>query len=546
MFSAIRVLLFHGYLLRGTGSNVYNASLARAFARLGHEVHLFCQDRVAGSLPWVDRFGRWLDGRLEIQAAAEGGRAGSIAVYVPDIGGVLPVYVADRYEGFEVKTFPELTDAELDAYLDANVAAVREVVESLGGVDAAIASHLVMGPVILARAGLRFAFKVHGSDLSYTVLPHLQRFRPYAEEAASSATGILVSSAHVAARLRQAVDDPQIEAKVRLVPPGVDAELFAPLAREEAAARVLALAGELGERRVEPPASIRSMDVRTVRSRDAKPSPDARPAPPSAWARDTGQAAAAMEHFAAADGPRVVFVGKLIVSKGMDLLLAAWPLVHRENPGARLLVVGFGEYELAVRRLWAALEAARIDEVREIAARGRALEGGPAGALRMLGAFFDERPASYGEAARGAAGSVAFAGRLEHDEVGRLVPAADALVVPSTFPESFGMVAVEAAAAGVLPVSAEHSGLAEISRTLASELPSEAGDLVSFPLGDGAVEAIAERVNGWLALDPAVRRRARAALSQTARRLWSWEGVARGVLAASAGRLDDLPPVPRE
>ena len=41
----MRLLIFHGYLLRGTGSNVYNAELAEALARLGHEVHLLCQDR---------------------------------------------------------------------------------------------------------------------------------------------------------------------------------------------------------------------------------------------------------------------------------------------------------------------------------------------------------------------------------------------------------------------------------------------------------------------------------------------------------------------
>jgi glycosyltransferase involved in cell wall biosynthesis len=148
------------------------------------------------------------------------------------------------------------------------------------------------------------------------------------------------------------------------------------------------------------------------------------------------------------------------------------------------------------------------------------------------------------EAAQAAAGSVGFAGRLEHEEVARLIPAADALVVPSTFPESFGMVAAEAAAAGALPVSAAHSGLAEVTHELARALPPEAAELVSFPLGDGAVEAIADRVNRWLALDPAARERARAALSETSARLWSWGGVARGVLAASEGRLEDLPPVP--
>ena len=65
----MRVLIFHGYLLRGTGSNVYNASLAPALARLGHEVHLLCQDRDAGGSTWVDRVGCWQDGELQVEDA---------------------------------------------------------------------------------------------------------------------------------------------------------------------------------------------------------------------------------------------------------------------------------------------------------------------------------------------------------------------------------------------------------------------------------------------------------------------------------------------
>src|SRR3954469_12673638 len=170
----MKVLIFHGYLLRGTGSNVYNASVATALARLGHEVHLLCQDRHAGELPWVDRVGTWEDGELRIEPG-EGGGPGTVTVYLPDIGGLLPVYVADEYDEFRVKTFHDLTDAELSAYLDANVAAVRGVAESVGGGDAALANHLVMGPAILARAGLHFAAKIHGSALEYTVKPDLER-----------------------------------------------------------------------------------------------------------------------------------------------------------------------------------------------------------------------------------------------------------------------------------------------------------------------------------------------------------------------------------
>src|SRR3954447_13691015 len=150
----MRVLIFHGYLLRGTGSNVYNASVATALARMGHEVHLLCQDRRAAELPWVDRFGNWAGGELEIEAAGGGAGPGTVTAYVPDIGGLLPVYVADEYEGVRVKTFAALGDDELGAYIEANVAAVRDVAEEMGGVDAALANHLVMGPAILSRAGL--------------------------------------------------------------------------------------------------------------------------------------------------------------------------------------------------------------------------------------------------------------------------------------------------------------------------------------------------------------------------------------------------------
>jgi glycosyltransferase involved in cell wall biosynthesis len=234
-------------------------------------------------------------------------------------------------------------------------------------------------------------------------------------------------------------------------------------------------------------------------------------------------------------------VGKLIVSKGVDLLLAAWPLVRAKHPDARLEIAGYGEYEAGLRRLLAALEEGDLSEAREVAKAGWGLEGGEERPLPILSAFLADPPAGYAEAARGIAGSVEFIGRLEHDEVADLLPGAEALVMPSTFPEAFGMVAAEAAACGVLPVSAGHSGMLEVSRQLAAALPPEVASLTSFPVAEGAVEAIAERLDDWLSLPGAERATARESLVETARRLWSWEGVARGAIAAARGELDRLP-----
>ena len=487
----MRVLLFHGYMLRGTGSNIYTASLARALAGLGHEVHLLCQDR---------------------QVRIEG-----VEIHNPDIHGLLPVYVKDPYEGFEVKTFSELTDGELDRYIEANVAAVREVADATGGFDAALGGHLVMGPCILARAGIgRFAAKIHGSALEYTVKPD-PRFVPYAEEGMRAAKCVLVGSRHTAESLWAAL--PEVEGlrdKTRLGPPGVDTEAFQP--------RVLSRGGPPGSALGFSPGGPGAVrDGERGEKEDAALRRAAHPTPP------------------AGEASRVVFVGKLIVSKGVDLLLAAWPLVRAAHPDAELRIAGYGEYEEGLRRLLAALDRGDLDDAREVAKLGRGLEGGDAESLPILSSFLADPPKGYLEAARGIVDSIELIGRLEHDEVAELLPGAEALVMPSTFPEAFGMVAAEAAACGVLPVSAGHSGMREVSRELAEALPAEAADLVSFPVEEGAVEAIAERLNRWLELPEAKREEAREALVATARRLWSWEGVARGVIAASRGELDRLP-----
>ena len=510
----MRILVFHGYLLRGTGSNIYNANLARALASLGHEVHLFCQDRDAGGFDWVDATGDWEDGELVVRETGKGTGKGTVTVYRPPIGRLLPVYVEDPYEGFEARAFPSLDEGEIDHYVEVNVAAVRDVVEKVGGPDAALANHLVMGPVILARSGIpAYAVKNHGSDLEYTIRPN-PKFVPWAGEGLEGASAVLVGSRHTAESLWETVPGIGLEQKTGLGPPGVDPLRFHPVDRSDAAGILDRLAAEVATSR--------------------------REVGQAGLGRDPAQASSALREFGAADGPRVVFVGKLIVSKGVDLLVAAWPLVHREQPGGRILFAGFGEFADGLRSLVERLSAGDLSGAREIAAEGRGLEGGVAGRLEMLDSFLADPPDGYLEAARQASGSVLFTGRLEHDEVASLVPVADAMVVPSTFPEAFGMVAAEAAASGVMPVCARHSGLEEVTATLARDVP-DAAPFLSFELGPGAVTGIASDLNGWLGAKSRVRSETEARLAESADSHWSWEGVARDVIRASAGEIRPLP-----
>jgi glycosyltransferase involved in cell wall biosynthesis len=513
--AALRVLIFHGYLLHGTGSNVYNAELAAALVRAGHEVHLLCQDRNPEDLDFVDAAADWDGGRLKARELRSPVRC---TVYRPDIRGLLPVYVADRYPGVEARPFPDCTEEEVEGYVMRNVVAVREVAE-LVQPDVALANHLVMGPLILALAlagvGVPYAVKIHGSALEYTVKPHPDRFLNHARAGLERAAGVLVGSRHTAESLWATMRDPSVTARTRLGPPGVDVERFEPRHPDAAEAGLRSLAERLAAAGGE-----------------------------SHLGRDAAGAAEALTRLDPGRERIVAFVGKLIVSKGVDLLAAAWPLVLQRVPEARLVVVGFGAYRDAFERLLRALAEGDLQAVRDLAEDGRAAEGGPRAALRHLLAFVDGLQGTardaYLEAARRVTDTVDMTGRLEHAELADLLPVCDAQVVPSTFPESFGMVAAEAAACGVLPISAAHSGLAEVSEALAQAAPEEVRPWLSFAVDDRAVEAIAARLIAWLHAPEQLRGATRQALAEVAAERFSWDGVARRVVLAAQGKLDEL------
>ncbi|HEY1835074.1 MAG TPA: glycosyltransferase family 4 protein [Solirubrobacteraceae bacterium] len=527
----MRLLIFHGYLLDGTGSNVYNARLAAALVRLGHEVHLFSQDRHPERQPFANAAGDWDAGELRIRELRATAGAGSCTVYRPAIGALLPVYVADRYEGIEARVFSELSDKQIAAYVEANVDAVSELCERVRP-EVALANHLVMGPLILARglAGrVPYAIKVHGSALEYTVKPEPGRFLEAAREGVAGAAAVLVGSHHTATSLWHALGDPELADRTRLGPPGVEVDSFVARDRPAALAGVRALAAKLEQ----------EAEVETAESPRGEEQ--------SAFARDPWEGARAIERLDPERERLVIYVGKLIVSKGVDLLLACWPLVLERVPEARLLVVGFGAYRAGLENLTSALGEGDLEAARGLALAGRSLEdaGAQAKPLRHLLAFLDglegETRESYLAAAARLGERVVFSGRLDHGELVELLPACEALIAPSTFPEAFGMVAAEAAACGVLPISAAHSGLAEVSGALAAAVPAAAAPWLSFAVDDDAVSSLAQRIAGWLEAETDLRERTRAGLVATVRERWSWDGVARGVIAAAEGRLDALP-----
>lgn len=509
----MHLLIFHGYLLRGTGSNVYNARLVPALVAAGHTVDLLAQDSQAGELAWVDAIGA-----LGSDGAVTGievlRQPVAVTVWQPQLGGVLPVYVMDRYPGFSVKTFVECSAEEVEVYVAANARAIAAIAARRRP-DLALVNHLVMGPLAAARGLPRdvpFAVKVHGSDLEYAIAQAPDRFVGAAREGIARAATLLVGSGHTARRMFELLDAPRLAERTRLGPPGVDTQAFR--------------LRDLAEARFDVDAIARRLLAAPARPDDG-----------GTFARDEHAVARALLSLKLADGPHVAYVGKLLRNKGVDLLAAAWPIVLAARPDARLVVVGFGAFAEAFDALVAVLAAGDLDAVRELCIEHD---------LRHLDAFLDAggADAAYVAAARALPDSVTRTGRLEHHELAPLLSACTAQVVPSTFPEAYGMVVAEAAAAGALPIVAAHSGLDEVAATLAPGLPPEARELLRFTVGPQAVGDLADRLITWLTMDPKQQDAVRASLVATARRLFGWDGVAAGVIAAAQGQHDALIPVP--
>ncbi len=417
----MRILLWHGYLLGGTGSNVYTRALAREWSRAGHDVTVLSQE-----------------------AHPERYDLGGAAAVRPDVDGFLPIFVLDRYEGYDdVRRLPDCTRDELERWVEANAAAVRELLPA----DLLFTNHVLLGGPVGVASGAPFAVKAHGSELEYAMRGRAD-LSSWGGEALAAARATFVGSEHIRSVVADVCGHTE---RVFEVPPGVDIDLWQPEARDVARARLLDEARRDG------------------------------PNPGNQEERlpDDGNAGR-LEAFLTGDEATVVYFGKLIEQKGVHVLIDAM-----RGVGARLVVVGFGPERTALERQAAA------------------------GGVRAL-----------------------FTGPLEHRHLRHLLAFADACVVPSVFPEAFGMVAAEAAATGCPPIVARHSGLAEVAAGLEAELPPQLARLVSTPTGD--VAALRERLEELFALPASGRAQLRETVRRAVEERWSWAGVARRLLESSS------------
>jgi glycosyltransferase involved in cell wall biosynthesis len=147
----------------------------------------------------------------------------------------------------------------------------------------------------------------------------------------------------------------------------------------------------------------------------------------------------------------VVYAGRLDEAKGVRLLMAGWDLYRRQagESGLKLVIAG----------------------------------GGPLG--DEVAAWASNRP------------SVELTGIVSSDRVAGLLSQARAVLLPSAWEETFGLVAVEAMAAGTPPVAAGHGSFTELITPGVDGMLFSPGDAAALALAIADVEVDPERYEAY-------------------------------------------------
>jgi glycosyltransferase involved in cell wall biosynthesis len=394
------ICILHGYLLEGSGSNLWTRNVVRALCRAGETVQLVCQENHPEEYDFIaEAVLHQPNGSAQALFRREVSYPGKCILHQPVLGDTLPVYVKDRYEEFEhAIPMVEMSDPAIEDYLTRNVRVVTDVVRHQG-VTAVHANHAVLMSVVawrvFAGTGVPYAIMPHGSAIEYAVKPDPRMFQ-YASEALANAKRIFSIGEEMHRRIRDVfVGVTNLRGKLVDMPLGVDTDVFRPFEHEKR------------------PTAIEAFSLQ-VKDRPRAKSPE-----------DQLPDADVEKRLFAVDWAKektIAFVGRLIESKGPQLLFEAFPEIRKKMPDSRLLIVGHGPLRPELEKM--------------------------------------------GDQER-----ILFTGYLSHDLLRYLLPCADVSVFPSVLAEAGPLVFMESLAAGCLPLGTNFGGMAAHIDSLHGVLP---------------------------------------------------------------------------
>jgi glycosyltransferase involved in cell wall biosynthesis len=501
------ICLLHGYLLDGSGSNLWTRSVVRALCRAGETVHLVCQEPHPEHYDFITTAHVYdVDGGVTTVLDRASPYDGPCIMHKPVLGDTLPVYVWDEYEEFSrVVPMAEMSEHELEDYLHRNVQVVTRVVLE-HGITAMHANHAVLMTVVAQRVStwtaVPYVAMPHGSALEYAIRPD-ERLRRLGADAFDHASRVLVISDEIAERTQQAFGDTaeHLEEKLVLLDLGVDTSAFRPIAPAERpgnVARVAELLRDLPRGRT----AAQGRALTEALTAGAAPAAACDAVGPFTAKYPDADVEAKLESIDWSTDQVLVFVGRLIPAKGIHAVIAALPLILTEAPRLRLVVTGHGPLRDPLEALVFALERGDRELARQALAHAGSIDAGEPEHLDAVRLFWQQlddagTAGEYWDAARRLIrpDTVVFTGYLTHREMSWLLPCCDVGIFPSMVIESGPLVFLEALASGVFPIGTYFGGMKVKIDRVAPELEQGHGELMKVrPAAEHIVADIARVV----------------------------------------------------
>ena len=298
---------------------------------------------------------------------------------------------------------------------------------------------------------------VHGSCLNFAVRAS-EMLQKYAWEAMEGADKIaFVSEFSKAEFLEFFRYQRAIEEKAVVIPAGVDLDKFQPLNEKETrAGRIQLLLENL------------SSAKETLEKSEEKDD--------SSWQTDV-EIVNKLSRIDFNKEKIILYYGKYLWTKGIQILIAAAPLILEKQEDVRFILVGYGS---AREYLEAMIDALACGDAQKYIALIKhpekfdpEIDKGAALFMKALIRKLEKEPdfadRYFSVAQTRIRTALIFTGFLGHDQLKTLIACCDITVAASIFPEAFGLVGVEALSSGIIPVQTNHSGFAEVIKKYADE-----------------------------------------------------------------------------
>jgi glycosyltransferase involved in cell wall biosynthesis len=472
----LRIGIYHGYELTGSGSNEYTRYLAQTLAESGHEVHVICREPAPERISFLSEAYRWdTDGKASTLFARKNRDSVCILHQLPHAQ-VRPVYLTDKQREGNVKSFTSLSKSELNEYHELNVSALQSILLR-SQLDILHANHLVYQPVAALEAcnsiGTPFIIYPHGSSIEYVVKPD-DRYKVLALDAILGCAGLITGSREVRDRIVRIYPEyrDMINAETRIVGVGVDTSLFKPVKKNERGRSIQALINTDGRGGKRPELTnelyTRLQHFEIDATRDywdkydhSKPDADL----------DTKLRRVPWNEKI------LLFLGALTSGKGVQSLITALPSILSRHPATYLVIVGAGAYREVLEGLCYAIATSNEPLLLELCKKGMDLDRNQLAGPWEDVQHYTNNPANLSHMmihGKDLLDHVFFLGRLDHPRLKYLFPCADLAIFPSIIPEAYPLVLMESLSNGVLPLVSYFSGfkdgLDELGRFLGTDM----------------------------------------------------------------------------